>query len=57
MGLLTPQTMNEILVLYQEVYQCRRAPGEVQCLDNTAEETHIEILEALQCRWPAREGS
>ena len=31
MGLLTPQTMyEEILALYQEVYQLRRDPGEVQ---------------------------
>ena len=52
MGLLTPQTMNEeILALYQEVYQLKRAPGEVQCSDNMAEETHIEILEALWHRW------
>ena len=43
MGLLIPQTMNEeILALYQEVYQPKRAPGEVQCLDNMAEETCIK---------------
>ena len=52
MGLLTPQMMHDkILTLYQEVYQPNRAPGEVQCLDNTAEETHIKILETLWCRW------
>ena len=53
MGLLTPQTTHEeILVLYQEVYQLKRDPGEVQCSEDIAEETHAEILEVLrECLW------
>ena len=59
MGLLTSQTMNEeILALYQEVLSVpgslisSRGPlGAVQCSNNMAEETHIKILKALQCRW------
>ena len=49
MGLLTPQTTHEeILVLYQEVYQFKRDPGEVQCSEDIVEETHAEILEVLR---------
>ena len=49
MGLLTPQTTHEeILALYQEVYQLKRGPGEVQCSESTAEETQIKILETLK---------
>ena len=56
MGLLTPGTMlKEILALYWEVFQLKRDPGEVQCSEDTVEETQIEILETLkehlQCRW------
>ena len=56
MGPLTSQTThNEILALYQEVYQLKRDPGEVQCSENTVEETQIKILEileeCLQSRW------
>ena len=53
MGLLTPQTMlEEILALYQEVYQLRRDPGEVQRSDDTVEETWTEILGTLkECLW------
>ena len=53
MVLLTLQTMHdEILDLYQEVYWLKRDPGEVQCLENIAEETQIEILETLkECLW------
>ena len=58
MGLLTPEmTLEEILVLYQEVYQLKRDPGEVQCSADAAEEAHIEILEVLKaCLWH-RQGS
>ena len=54
-GLLTPETMlEEILVLYQETYQLKRDPGEVQHSVDVAKEAHIEILEVikacLQCR-------
>ena len=58
MGLLTPEmTLKEILVLYQEVYQLKRDPGEVQCSADAAEEAHIEILEVLKaCLWH-RQGS
>ena len=64
MGLLTPQTTHEeILTLYQEVYQLKRGPGEVQCSENIVEETHSEIQGTLrECLWhrwgptqPARE--
>ena len=56
MGLLTPQTMHEeILALYQEVFQLKRNPGEIQYSEKMAEETHIKILETLKehlwCRW------
>ena len=45
MGLLTPEMMlEEILALYQEVYQLKRDPGEVQCSAGAAEEAHTEIL-------------
>ena len=58
MVLLTPRMMlDEILVLYQEVYQLKRDPGEVQCSAGAAEEAHIEILEVLKaCLW-CRQGS
>ena len=58
MGLLTPETMlDEILVFYQEVYQLKRDPGEVQCSAGAAEEAHIEILDVLKvCLWH-RQGS
>ena len=49
MGLLIPQTTHEeTLALYQEVYQLKRGPWEVQCSENMAEETHIEILDTLK---------
>ena len=49
MGLLTPPaTQEEILALYQEVYQLKRDPGEVLCSEDTVEETCIEILETLK---------
>ena len=53
MGLLNPQTTHEeILALYQEVYQLRRDPGEVQCSEDIAEETQAKILEVLrECLW------
>ena len=58
MGLLTPQTMHEeILALYQEVYQLKRDPGEVQCSENMVEETCIKILEALKEHLQCRQGS
>ena len=48
-GLLIPSPMyEEILTLYQEVYQLKRDPGEVQCSENMVEETCIEILDALK---------
>ena len=58
MGLLTPETMlEEILVLYQEVYQLKRDPGEVQHSNNAAEEAHSEILKVVKaCLW-YRQGS
>ena len=57
-GLLTPKmTLEEILILYQEVYQLKRDPGEVQCSAGAAEEAHAEILEVLKaCLWH-RQGS
>ena len=49
MGLLTPEMMlEEILVLYQEVYRLRSDLGEVQYSAGVAEDTHIEILEVLK---------
>ena len=58
MGLLTPEMMlEEILVLYQEVYQLKRDHGGVQCSAGAAEEAHTEILEVLkECLW-YRQGS
>ena len=38
----------EILALYQEVSQLKRDNGEVQCLEDAVEETHIETLEVLK---------
>ena len=58
MGLLSPKMMLEdILVLYQEVYQFKRDPGEVQCSAGAAEEAHIEILEVLKACLQHRQGS
>ena len=56
MGLLTPEmALEEILALYQEVYQLKREPAGVQCTEDMVGETHIEILEVikacLQHRW------
>ena len=49
LGLLTPKTtLGEILVLYQEAYQLKRDPGEVQCSADAAEEAHAEILEVFK---------
>ena len=49
MGLMTPEIMlEEILVLYQEVYQLNGDLGEVQCSDNAAGEAHSEIFEVLK---------
>ena len=58
MGILTPEMMlEEILVLYQEIYQLKRDPGEVQCSAGVAEEAHTEILEVFKaCLWH-RQGS
>ena len=58
MWLPTPKmTLEEILVLYQEVYQLKRDPGEVQVSAGAAEGTHSEILEVLKaCLWH-RQGS
>ena len=57
MGLLTLQTTHEeILALYQEVYQLKRDPGEDPCSEDTVEEIWIEILETLkECLW-CRQG-
>ena len=58
MGLLTPKTMlEEILVLYQEVFQLNWDPGGVQCSTGAAEEAHTEILEALKAHLQHRQGS
>ena len=59
MGLLTPKMMlEEILVLYQETYQLRSDPGEVQCSTGVAEEAHAEILEVLKaCLWHRQDFS
>ena len=58
MGLLTPETtLRRILVLYQEVYQLKRDPGEVQCSAGAAEEVHAEILEVLKAHLWHRQGS
>ena len=59
MGLLTPKTMlEEILVLYQETYQLKRDPGEVQCSADVAEEAHAEILDILKaCLWHRQDFS
>ena len=56
MGLLTPKTMLEgILILYQEAYQLKRGPGEVQCSADVAEEAHAEILEVLKAHLWSRQ--
>ena len=57
-GLLTTEmTLEEILVLYQEVYQLKREPGGVQCCSCAAEEAHAKIIEVLKaCLW-CRQGS
>ena len=56
-GLLTSKTMlKEILILYQEVYQLKRDPGEVQCSKDTTEGTCIEILEVLKACLQCRQG-
>ena len=48
-------TGEEIFMLYQEVYQLKRAPRVVLCSQKMAEEIHLEILdmlkEHLHCRW------
>ena len=41
-------THEEVMALYQEVYQLKRNPGEVPCLEDTTEEIQIEILEMLK---------
>ena len=58
MGLLTPEmTLDEILALYQEVYQHRRELGEDQCTEDVVGKVHNEILEAIRaCLW-CRQGS
>ena len=58
-GLLTPETMlEEILVSYQETYQLKRDPGEVQYSADAAEEAHAEILEVLKaCPWHRQDFS
>ena len=49
MGLLTLETtLDKILALYQEDYQCRREPGEVQCTEHMVGKAHNEILEAIR---------
>ena len=58
MGLLTPTTMHdEIMALYQGVYQLRRDPGEVQCSKDAAEEAHNEIFELLRVLLWLRQSS
>ena len=42
--------LEEILLLYQEVYQLKMDPGEVQSSKDAAEEAYIEILEVLKAR-------
>ena len=56
MELLTHETTwEEIMGIYHQVYQLRRKPREVPCSQDTAEETHMEILEMLKehlwCMW------
>ena len=56
MEMLTPETtQDEVMALYQEVYQLKRNPGEVPCLEDTAKEIQIEISdmlrECLWCKW------
>ena len=53
MEMLTLETTcEEIMALYQEVYQLKRNPGEVPCLEDMTEEIQIEILEMLkECLW------
>ena len=49
MELLTQETTwEEIMALYHQVYQLKRSPGPVPCLEDTTEEIHIEILEMLK---------
>ena len=58
MGLLTPLMMHdEIMALYQDVYQLKRDPGEVQCSKDAAEEAHNEILEVLRVLLWLRQSS
>ena len=46
MELLTHEsTWKEIMPLYHQAYQLKRNLGEVPCSQDTAEETHIEILD------------
>ena len=49
MELLTLETtQEEIMTLYYQVYQLKRSPREVPCLEDTVEETCMEILETLK---------
>ena len=49
MHLLTEETtQEEVVALYHEVYQLKRSPREFPCSEDTAEETHLEILEKLK---------
>ena len=58
MGLLTPEKMlEEILVLYQEVYKLKSDPGGVQCSTGAAEEAHTEVQEVFKACLQHRQGS
>ena len=41
-------TQEEIMALYHQVYQLKRNPREVPCLEDTTEEIWLEILEMLK---------
>ena len=56
MELITHKTtQEEIMGLYHQVYQLKETLGWYPCSEETVEEIHIEILEALKeyllCRW------
>ena len=58
MEMLTPETtQDKVIALYQEVYHLKRNPWEIFCSGDTAEETHLEILEALKECLQSRQGA